>query len=88
MLFRGKIGQKVKINTSKNAEEASKNFDILCKELENLEAELVEVRQNFAQIQKHHRDRQIELARATAFEKNLKTDTYVNLMLFLFSIFD
>lgn len=76
------------INTGENTKKAITNFDILHKELENLEAQLIEVRQNFVQVQKKYRDRQTELAKTTAFEKNLKTDIDVSLTFLSLNVFD
>lgn len=70
------------------AKESNKNFAILQKELEKIEAQLVEVRQNFLQAQKNYRNCQTDLARGIALEKNLKTDIEVNFIyLFLNSFF-
>lgn len=54
----------------------------MVKELELLETQLVEVRQNFVEVQKNHRNSQTDLAKAIAFEKNLKTDVDVSCCFF------
>uniref|UniRef100_A0A915DJ13 Structural maintenance of chromosomes protein 4 n=1 Tax=Ditylenchus dipsaci TaxID=166011 RepID=A0A915DJ13_9BILA len=71
---RGKIGQSVRVDTSKSASDSARDLSKLNQQLKELETKLLEVRQKLAKADDEFRHKKDELSRINKLSSNSKAD--------------